>query len=309
MEFGIALNAPISLEKLHNHIKELSKFSFDHLFVGEMPPVSNSLVRMSTILSLTENWTVWSGITSPFYYNPDVFLGIIETFNQLFQGRFGIGLGIGNLKIIRKPEIVRRPFTNFKERVLELKEKWTEIQAKKSQYQSFPPLAIGGLGNKMCRLARDHADVFLLNSASGKDIERCYKIIHNNSHANCKLFSYVMIQIVDKVENISGSLWNILKEIASFTSIHSLKERGYSAKEIEIIKALPKKWGKKLPSKEKISLLQDFAIIGNEQQVQEKLDDLHKYIKAKKVDGVVISIFADTRYWDDLKLVYAKLKK
>ena len=311
MEIGLTVHTNLQVDAIKEYLRHVEKMAVDHLWVGEIIPKNSAFVRIATILEIIKgNKQVWSGVTSPFYYDVHTLIAIINTFVRLYPEKFGLGLGIGNLKFIKNKDVITKPFTAFKDKIFQLKQEWQELQ-NSQKFLKFPPLAIGGIGNKMCAFAGMHSDIFLLNSTSLYDVIRTYGIlerIRRKEKKDCKLFSYAMLQIQEK-EDLDPLLWNIVKDIVVSLPIDILKSHKYSAKMIARVKSLSNKWDKTAPKGELRSIVHDFALIGTEEEIVLKLQKLKEKSENHELDGIVLSLFNFDNNWTTLNAIINQIKK
>ncbi|MHA1200630.1 MAG: hypothetical protein ACTSQF_15030, partial [Candidatus Heimdallarchaeaceae archaeon] len=251
----------------------------------------------------------WTGITSPFYYSLEVLFALSVWSYSNFPKRFGLGLGIGNPKIINNPVVYDKPFSNFKNAVNNLLD-IVDIRKSQTDYDDFPPLAIGGMGTKMIQFAKQTADYLLLNSISLFDIERAIKSIQESSSDNKshKIIPYGMMQILPENTEISLTVWNISKDIAKNSSNKILKNHGYSSKFISQIRELSWERSSQVPKGEILKIVNDFGITGTIDEVAEKFELLKKYKQEDLVDRIVLGWIHTHEQWDELKSLVNILK-
>lgn len=309
MEVGLSL--PI---KMTGELKELysinaRKIGVKSIWIGDNPPINNAFMDSARLLKAISDMEFWIGITSPFYYSLEVLFALSIWSYSNFPKRFGLGLGIGNLDIINDPEICEKPFTNFKKAVESLLQ-IVEIRRTKTEYDDFPSIAIGGMGDKMIELANEKADYLLLNSISTFDIERSLKHFHDSSNhrKSHRIIPYGMLQILPENGEISLTIWNICKDIAKNCSTTILKNHGYSNKLIKQIRELTWETTSKVPRGEILRIVNDFGIVGSFDEVQERFDILKKYKQGKLINRIVLGWIHSHDQWEELKTLIKSLK-
>ncbi|MHA1259911.1 MAG: LLM class flavin-dependent oxidoreductase [Candidatus Heimdallarchaeaceae archaeon] len=178
MKVGLSLPIKLSSEKKLEFTLIAQELGVSSIWVGDNPPINNAFLDIGRLIGSTSKISFWTGITSPFYYSIEVLFSLSVWLTHNYPGRFGLGLGIGDTSIIKDREVIRKPFSSFKKEINNLL-KLVEIRKEKQKLADFPPLAIGGGGNRMIDLAFTNAEFLLLNSGSILDLKRapiqCYK--------------------------------------------------------------------------------------------------------------------------------------
>ncbi len=310
MEVGLSL--PIKMSGDHKELYALNarKIGVKSIWIGDNPPINNAFLDIGRLLKSVPDMEFWTGITSPFYYSLEVLLALSVWLYTNFPKRFGLGLGIGNPNIIKDPTIYEKPFTNFKDAVEKLLQ-IVDIRKSQKGLDDFPPLALGGMGEKMIQFAKKRAEYLLLNSISIFDIERALQRFQDDStdFNYHKIIPYGMMQILAKEEDeISLTMWNISKDIAKNCTTNILKDHGYSGKLIKQIRELSWERYDKVPKGEIIKIVDDFGIIGTIDAVTEKFEQLKSYKQYKFIDKIVLGWIHTHEQWDDLKALTQMLK-
>lgn len=309
MDVGLSLPIKMTGELKELYTLNARKIGVKSIWIGDNPPINNAFMDIARLLKAVPDLEFWTGITSPFYYSLEVLFALSVWSYSNFPNRFGLGLGIGNPKIINDPVIYDKPFSNFKKAVNNLL-KIVEVRRTQTEFNDFPPLALGGMGEKMIRFAKQTADYLLLNSISLFDIERASKSLQEtstskNSH---KIIPYGMMQILPENEEISLTIWNISKDIAKNCTNNILRDHGYSNKFISQIRELSWERSSKVPKGEMLKIVNDFGITGTINEVVEKFEQLKKYKQEESVDRIVLGWIHTHEQWDELKLLINMLK-
>lgn len=309
MEVGLSL--PIKMTGEHKELYTLNarKIGVKSIWIGDNPPINNAFLDIGRLLKGIPDIEFWTGITSPFYYSLEVLFALSIWLYSNYSKRFGLGLGIGNPDVINDPTISKKPFTHFTKTVEDLLQ-IVDIRKNQVGLEDFPPLAIGGLGEKMLQFARRNADYLLLNSISHYDIERALNQIKETSEINklYKIIPYGMLQIFTDDKEISLTVWNIIKDIAKTCSTKILKNHGYSTKKIQKIREMTWDWHSKVPKGEMLEITNDFGIVGTPEKVTEKFEELKKYSKNNYIDRFVLGWIHTYEQWDELKLLIKMLR-
>ncbi|MCG3226664.1 MAG: hypothetical protein H7645_07080 [Candidatus Heimdallarchaeota archaeon] len=310
MDIGLSIPIMMSAEEKEQYAKTAKEIGVDSIWIGDNPPINNAFLDIGRLFSSVKDLNFWTGITSPFYYSVEVLFSLSVWFSRNYPKRFGLGLGIGNMGIIDDESIKAQPFSSFKKEIERL---FQIIRVRKEQQNEddFPPLAIGGLGNKMMNLAFETADNFLLNSISVFDLERTMIQLEDSLLSGPKgtnIIPYGMLQIADNTENMSLTLWNIAKDIAKSCSKSILKAHGYSAQMIQKIRNLPWERQYEIPKGEILQIANDFSIIGSKEEIIERLKIFKQYGKDSSINGIVLGWIYSENQWDDLKEIVNFLK-
>jgi alkanesulfonate monooxygenase SsuD/methylene tetrahydromethanopterin reductase-like flavin-dependent oxidoreductase (luciferase family) len=310
MDIGLSIPIRMSAEEKETYAKTAKEIGIDSIWVGDNPPINNAFLDIGRLFANIKDINFWTGITSPFYYSVEVLFSLSVWFARNYPGRFGLGLGIGNMDIIDEDLIRSHPYSNFKKEIDKLFQ-IIRIRKENQNEDDFPPLAIGGLGNKMMNLAFDSADYFLLNSVSVFDIERTLLQLESSILSGPKrteLIPYGMIQIAKNKLDISLTLWNIAKDIAKGCSTEILRSHGYSAGMIQKIRDLPWRRQYEVPKGEIVDIANDFAVIGTKEEIIERLEIFRKYGKEKTIKGIVLGWIHSENQWEELKEIVQFLK-
>ncbi|MHA1401985.1 MAG: LLM class flavin-dependent oxidoreductase [Candidatus Heimdallarchaeaceae archaeon] len=305
MELGLSLPISYSYEKQLDYVKKAHKIGFEHIWVSDNPPVNNAFLTIQNLLDNVDKIRIGTGITSPFYYSTETLVGLTYSLVKNYGSRFILGLGLGNFNILAK-EVQAKPFTYFSKIVKELKQQLNERAMTLGFKDSKQVvIAIGGLGNKMCMLAAQTADILLLNSSSLSDIRRILNILTPlNNNPDFRIYSYGMFQILEENDQISPTLWNIVKDIAKYSSTSILKEHGYSAKLIRAIRDLPTGRMMQTPKGELRKIISDFAFIGSFNEVMEKIESIKDNFDEQGLKGIVFGWMHKEKQWDYMRELY-----
>ena len=310
MEIGLSIPIKMTAEEKEQYVKSAKDVGISSIWVGDNPPINNAFLDIGRLFSSIKDMNFWTGITSPFYYSIEVLFSLSIWLSRNYSSRFGLGLGIGNMKVIDDDKISSKPFSHFKEELFRLQD-IARIRKEKQMEDDFPPLAIGGLGNKMINFAFEEADYLLLNSISKFDVERSLNLLQDSlisAPKRTKVIPYGMIHILEKEEEISLTLWNIAKDIAKGCSNSILKSHGYSAQVIRQIRELPWERQTKIPKGEILQIANDFSIFGTLDEVKEKLAEIKLYSKNNLISSIVLGWIYSKDQWDDLKVLVQYLK-
>jgi hypothetical protein len=310
MEIGLSIPIKMTAEEKEQYVITAKEVGISSIWIGDNPPINNAFLDIGRLFSSIKDMNFWTGITSPFYYSIEVLFSLSIWFSRNYSSRFGLGLGIGNMNIIDNEGISSKPFTSFKRELVRLQE-IAGIRKEKQMKDDFPPLAIGGLGNKMINLAFEKADYLLLNSISDFDISRSLNILQDcliSAPKRTEIIPYGMIQILENKDEISPTLWNIAKDIAKGCSNSILKSHRYSAQMVEQIRKLPWNRQNKIPKGEILQIANDFSIFGTKEEVKEKMINVKKYSEDKSISNVVLGWIYSENQWDDLKEIVQFLK-
>ena len=303
MEIGLSIPIKMSADEKEQYIYKAQSIGVNNIWVGDNPPINNAFLDIGRLISKTETMNFWTGVTSPFYYSLEVLFSLSVWFARNYPNRFGLGLGIGNINVIENIEFKKKPFSSFKMEIEKLDD-ITKIRKKQTGKDDFPPLAIGGLGDKMISLATKNADYLLLNSVSDFDIERAVKMVNRAASVDgreIKIIPYGMMQIVSSKQNISLTMWNIAKDIAKGCSTSILRSHGYSAKKIGQIRELSWERYKKVPQGEIIEIVNDFCFYDSLEEIKGRLKKIKKYFDNSLFQQIVFGWMHSEDQWDDIK--------
>jgi alkanesulfonate monooxygenase SsuD/methylene tetrahydromethanopterin reductase-like flavin-dependent oxidoreductase (luciferase family) len=303
MEIGLSIPIKMSADEKEQYIYKAQSVGVNNIWVGDNPPINNAFLDIGRLISKTETMNFWTGVTSPFYYSLEVLFSLSVWFARNYPNRFGLGLGIGNVTVIENIAFKKKPFSSFKMEIEKLEE-IIEIRKKQTGKEDFPPLAIGGLGNKMISLATKKADYLLLNSVSKFDIERAVKRVNRATNVDgkeIKIIPYGMLQIVSDKQDMSLTMWNIAKDIAKGCSTDILRSHGYTAKRIEQIRNLSWERYQKVPQGEIIEIVNDFGFYGSLEEIKERLKKIKEHQDNSLFQQFVFGWMHSENQWDDIK--------
>ena len=309
MEVGLSLPIKMTGELKELYALNARKIGVKSIWIGDNPPINNAFLDIAKLLKAIPDIECWTGITSPFYYSLEVLFALSVWSYSNFPGRFGLGLGIGNPKIIDDPSVHEKPFTKFKKAIDDLLQ-IVNIRRNETDFDDFPPLAVGGMGERMISFAHETADYLLLNSISDFDIDRSlerYTSLHRNDITR-KIIPYGMMQILRNTDEVSLTIWNITKDIAKNCSTKILKNHGYSNKFIASIRELSWNRNKTVPKGEILKIVNDFGIVGTIEEVSERFERFKEYNQEKFIDRIVLGWIHTHEQWDELKNLIEILK-
>jgi len=310
MDVGLSLPIEMISQQKEDYVRKARKVGVSSIWIGDNPPINNAFLDIGRLIGNIEDVNFWTGITSPFYYSIEVLFSLSVWLSKNYPNRFGLGLGIGNLNLIPDEKVKNKPFTNFQNDVDKLLN-LVEIRKAKQREYDFPQLAFGGLGKKMINYSAEKANYLLLNSSSKFDIERACKIVSENPSKNKRNFGiipYGMMQIKEENEKVSTTMWNITKDIAKGSSDYILRSHGYSNEMIQLIRELSWERYEEVPEGEILSICNDFGIMGNIEQILERMDYYKQLESKKKIDSIILGwIHSDTQ-WDYIKQIVEYVK-
>ncbi len=300
-----------------------NQLEIEHYWIGENPGQSNAFANILTLLERTSGIKLWTGITSPLFYHPNMITDTCKWIMENHPSRFGLGLGIGNYLLFENLnlEYRKKPLTHFIT-LTNLILDTLRIGEDKILNNYSTPVAIGGLGNKISDFGISKSNYYLLNSGSYADIDRISKIktylislnqeipdkqVKEGNYA--KIMPYVMLQIfTSKNDLVSPLIWNISKGTAKGLSINILRDHGYDNKYIAKIKKLSWNWDAVVPKGDLLELVRDFAIIGEITAVEEKLAKFRNFYNNNKMSGIVLGWIHSDDKWDELNAVVKNLR-
>ncbi|MCK4844831.1 MAG: hypothetical protein KAS95_04090, partial [Candidatus Heimdallarchaeota archaeon] len=115
------------------------------------------------------------------------------------------------------------------------------------------------------------------------------------------IYTYGMFQVLKENTEISLTTWNITKDIAKGCSNFILKSHGYSSAIISKIRDLPWERMNNIPKGELKEIVHDFAIVGEEEQILEKIDSLVLNRSNYNIEGLVLGWIYSEDQWDFIK--------
>jgi probable F420-dependent oxidoreductase len=159
---------------------------------GELPEqywhTHDPFVALATVAQATERLRLGTGICLIVERDPIVTAKAVASLDRLSGGRFEFGVGAGwNREEMRNHGTdPHRRFSIMRERVLAMKEIWTQEEATfhgehvnfdriwswpKPVQDPHPPIILGGLGDKVHDRVLAYADVWMPNRATPADLE------------------------------------------------------------------------------------------------------------------------------------------
>lgn len=301
MEVGLSLPIKMPIAKKAEFVKKAKSLGITSIWIGDNPPINNAFLDIGRLIGSVNNIKFWTGITSPFYYSLEVLFSLSVWLNRNYPGRFGLGLGTGNPEVIEDEDIIKKPYTSFT-RELEKLLNLVEIRKVHQIENDFPPLAIGGLGDKMINYALKKTSILLLNSGSIFDLERALKKVDSSPKKDdFEIIPYSMLQTISKNDSISLTLWNIVKDIAKGASDKILKAHKYQEERIERIRKLT--WNRitEPPNQDLHFIAEDFALFGSLESILEKLAKFKQLEEKGKVKKIVLGWIHEENKWGDLQ--------
>jgi probable F420-dependent oxidoreductase len=158
---------------------------------GELPSkywhLHDPFVALATVAQATERLRIGTGICLVVERDPIITAKAVASLDQLSGGRFEFGVGAGwNREEMRNHGTdPRRRFSIMRERVLAMKEIWTEDEPEfhgehvdfaplwswpKPAQDPHPPVILGGLGEKVLDRVLDYADAWMPNRARPEEL-------------------------------------------------------------------------------------------------------------------------------------------
>ncbi len=304
MELGLSIPIKMKLEQQVDYTKRAQEIGINHIWVGDNPPINNAFLTIAQLACKVKEIEFWTGITSPFYYIPEVLIAQSRDLSYNYQNRFGLALGIGNSQLFSTKNGLFQSFVNKIGILNKLREEHN------IKHEINFPLGIGGLGNKMCKFALNSSDILLLNSTSEHDLDRIGKIfaeLEGVQKEECKIYTYGMFQVLKENTEISLTTWNITKDIAKGCSNSILKSHEYSSAMISKIRDLPWERMNNIPKGELKEIVYDYAIVGEEEQILEKIDSLVLNRNNCNMKGLVLGWIYSEDQWDFIKKIRKKV--
>ena len=304
MELGLSIPIQMKLEQQLNYTMRAQEIGINHIWVGDNPPINNTFLTIAQLACKVKEIEFWTGITSPFYYIPEVLIALSRDLSSNYQNRFGLALGIGNSQLFSSQNGLFQSFVNRIGILNKLREE------RNIKHEVNFPLGIGGLGSKMCRFALNSSDILLLNSTSEHDLDRISKICSEHEGVQkeeYRIYTYGMFQVLKENAEMSLTTWNITKDIAKGCSNVILKSHGYNSATISKIRDLPWERMDNIPKGELKEIVYDFAIVGEEEQILEKIDSLVFNRSNYNIEGLVLGWIFSENQWDFIKEIRKKV--
>ncbi|KAA8889211.1 LLM class F420-dependent oxidoreductase [Nocardia colli] len=173
--FGVNMVTPDSRANWIEKCRRAEELGFDVIGVADHLGCPAPFPSMILAAAVTERVRLNTFVLNAPFYNPVLLARDIAGADQLTDGRVEIGLGAGYVQA--EFEAAGIPFESGGKRVDHLERTVTTLRTLFSdpEYQprpaqpSGPPLLIAGWGNRILRLAAEHADIIAFPGASATE--------------------------------------------------------------------------------------------------------------------------------------------
>ncbi|MFI2412208.1 LLM class F420-dependent oxidoreductase [Streptomyces sp. NPDC018947] len=166
--FGVNMFVPGSRREWRAKCRRAEELGFDVVGVADHLGFSAPFPAMVLAAETTERVRLATFVLNTPFYNPVLLAREVASTDQFVEGRMELGLGAGYVKA--EFDTAEIPFPSGGKRVEQLEHtvttlrrlfEDTEFQPRPAQ-RSGPPLLIGGWGDRLLRLAAEHADIVAL---------------------------------------------------------------------------------------------------------------------------------------------------
>ncbi|RJO73673.1 TIGR03621 family F420-dependent LLM class oxidoreductase [Nocardia panacis] len=170
--FAVGVHIAGSRKEWQDKARRAEDLGFDVVQVPDHLGMTSPFPTLITMAEATERIRVGTMVLNAGFYRPALLARDIATVDQLTDGRFEVGLGAGPNFAKPEFELAGLPFPSGGKRIEYLGETIREIRALFAKdhvpaVNRHIPLLVAGHGNRVVRLAAEHADTV---SLAGVDI-------------------------------------------------------------------------------------------------------------------------------------------
>lgn len=163
--FGVNMTSISTRDDWVDRCRQVEQLGYDVLMVADHLGMPDPFAALATAAEVTERPRLGTFVLNAAFWNPAILARSAATVDLLSAGRLELGLGTGYIR--SEFERAGLPWTTPAERVDRLERTITEVTGALADddYQPapvqrpHPPLLIGGNGNRMLRLAAEHAAI------------------------------------------------------------------------------------------------------------------------------------------------------
>ncbi|MFF4506858.1 LLM class F420-dependent oxidoreductase [Streptomyces sp. NPDC001401] len=156
--FGVSLLNPAPAEEWHAKCRRAEELGYDVIHVPDHLGMVAPFPALVAAAAVTERPRLGTLVLNAGFWNPTLLAREVATTDALTGGRLELGLGTGYVGA--ELEAAGLPFGSARERVDHLQRTVEELA-----HTSRVPLMIGGNGDRVLRLAAEHADIAAFGGA------------------------------------------------------------------------------------------------------------------------------------------------
>ncbi|MEU9605829.1 LLM class F420-dependent oxidoreductase [Streptomyces sp. NPDC048057] len=166
--FGVNMFVPGSRREWSAKCRRAEELGFDVVGVADHLEFSAPFPALVLAAEMTERVRLTTFVLNTPFYNPALLARDVASTDQFADGRLELGLGAGYVKA--EFDTAEMPFPSGGKRVEQLERTVTTLRRlfadttylPRPAQPSGPPLLIGGWGDRLLRLAAEHADIIAL---------------------------------------------------------------------------------------------------------------------------------------------------
>ncbi|MEU7141529.1 LLM class F420-dependent oxidoreductase [Nocardia sp. NPDC046473] len=170
--FGISMAFPGSHAQWANKARRAEALGYDVLSVPDHLGLIAPFPALSLVAEATERITLGTFVLNTPFYNPTLLARDVAALDQFSGGRLELGLGAGYVKAEFDAAGIPMPspgarVEHLEQTVLTLRKLYADLDYQPAPTRpQGPPLMIAGSGNRLLRIAAQHADVIALPGAA-----------------------------------------------------------------------------------------------------------------------------------------------
>ncbi|MGW4771814.1 LLM class F420-dependent oxidoreductase [Nocardia sp. NPDC004278] len=170
--FGVCMAFPGSRSKWVDKARRAEALGYDVLTVPDHLGIPAPFPALSLAAEATERITLGTFVLNTPFYNPTLLARDVATLDQFSGGRLEIGLGAGYVKEEFDAAGIPMPgpgarVEHLEQTVLTMRKLYADPAYQPAPTRpEGPPVMIAGSGNRLLRIAAQHADVIALPGAS-----------------------------------------------------------------------------------------------------------------------------------------------
>lgn len=173
--FGVNITSLTSRAAFADTCRRVERLGYDVLMVADHLGIPDPFPLLATAAELTTRPRLGTFVLNAAFWNPVVLARTVATLDLLSEGRIELGLGTGYVQA--EFDRAGLPWGTARERVDRLEHTITELVAALSDEEHrpasvqrpHPPLLIGGNGNRVLRIAAQHAAIVGFTGAAADE--------------------------------------------------------------------------------------------------------------------------------------------
>ncbi|MFX1512562.1 MAG: LLM class flavin-dependent oxidoreductase [Promethearchaeota archaeon] len=294
LNFGIGLPTSRPATEIISLAMETEKYGFHRIWIGDHYHSRNPFLLLTAIGAQTNQIQLCTGITNPFHLSSAVLASTALSLNELSNGRFLLGLGVGDELTLKQIDMYpQKPVTAVRQCVTAIRDlwngktvssyvngfQWHEARLRINQ-QDHISIYLGAQGAGMAQLAFEIADGLIMNASSPVD----YRWLSSVGKSPLKDFETVAYFIVELTNSPSSYLKQLVAQIIAGASRSMLTRHNIAHEDANRIKQLVQK-RRRQEINEMVTnqMIDSFSVVGARSEIEERIEELRK----ERVSGFI----------------------